>query len=572
MFNVYLYDGKEVPKDDICVIVAKEGTFMKKKVGVMESIAPIDKVSFLPSIETMAKMHINKIPAQWFAKTVEFFRAVYDEHKSEAIVLPFYNEKTGQYRIIAPTQEVSGAAADYKRDNVIEGMTGIGTIHSHANFSAFHSGTDDSDEKNFDGLHITVGNVSDKEFSLSASIVANGHRVIVDPEEYVDGIRLTTDVDEMEEKSYGKTYKWDPKERKMVETESKTYMVRKFDKRYISTVSASKSKFNQKWMDEVEYKAYVFRGAYYGGAYGGRNWLTDVYGGNRNNRWGGNFDPQAWKKQRDAAVTKGVMTGGATAAKNQAIIDKAFPNTTGVVQITEKPEGRIPCTTCHFKDRAMDYAMGIIADSMESEEDEILKKIDYKEGMEVYLCEKCKTVVTVDADDLAALPTCPECKVDDHLMDITPYNMEDDDDDDEDALFTKSGYVPADEFDHLFDPDNPSYCDTCGYLISELSEKGECIECGTILVPEDAMKDGNVLDQLNPDAAVDALFDEQEEQARTDSGEFLDAEYEQIMEAAQEADAEVERIPDPEADSIPISRRNPMALLKHLLKSRGSRS
>ena len=45
-----------------------------------------------------------------------------------------------------------------------------GTVHSHANVSAFQSGTDESDEEGQGGLHITVGNMSDKHYTFHARL------------------------------------------------------------------------------------------------------------------------------------------------------------------------------------------------------------------------------------------------------------------------------------------------------------------------------------------------------------------------------------------------------------------
>ena len=157
MFPVFVNDGNhEIPDDDILYIVCKEGTYLKKKLGIMESITPVKNISILQSIEMMATMHIKPIPGTLFASVMDFFRQVYSEHKSEAIVLLFYNEEKRVYKIIPPAQEVSGAGVDYNRAMTLEGYTMVGDIHSHANFSAFHSGIDDADEKSFDGLHITI--------------------------------------------------------------------------------------------------------------------------------------------------------------------------------------------------------------------------------------------------------------------------------------------------------------------------------------------------------------------------------------------------------------------------------
>ena len=209
MFKVIVNDGTQpLPDDDIYYIVSKEGVFLKKRMGVMESIAPVKNISILNSIDAMARMHINPIPAQWSAKILSFFRAVYEKFRGEAIVLLFYNEETGKYKIVPPHQKVTAGSLNYNRGVTIEGHTMIGTIHSHGSMSAFHSGVDDDDETSFDGLHITYGNVMQAEPSISASIVANGHRFMVDPEAYMLGVKKTKDVDEKKPAYTTKVYKY----------------------------------------------------------------------------------------------------------------------------------------------------------------------------------------------------------------------------------------------------------------------------------------------------------------------------------------------------------------------------
>ena len=55
----------------------------------------------------------------------------------------------------------------------------IGTYHSHANSSAFQSGTDANNEKDQDGLHITMGNLGSPVHSIDG-------RVYIDKEKYSD--------------------------------------------------------------------------------------------------------------------------------------------------------------------------------------------------------------------------------------------------------------------------------------------------------------------------------------------------------------------------------------------------
>lgn len=50
----------------------------------------------------------------------------------------------------------------------------IGSIHSHGSMGAFHSSTDDGDEFDFDGLHITVGTI-DTNPTYSCRFISCGH-------------------------------------------------------------------------------------------------------------------------------------------------------------------------------------------------------------------------------------------------------------------------------------------------------------------------------------------------------------------------------------------------------------
>lgn len=77
----------------------------------------------------------------------------------------------------------------------LQGYRIYGTIHSHCDFAAFHSGTDDHDEIGFDGLHITVGNVnSNWSFSLRFMLQGSEQKVTLEDifntseEEIVEGI------------------------------------------------------------------------------------------------------------------------------------------------------------------------------------------------------------------------------------------------------------------------------------------------------------------------------------------------------------------------------------------------
>jgi hypothetical protein len=99
-----------------------------------------------------------------------------------------------------PQQSVSHGGVNYRRKGLTfsdefagTGYVPVGTIHSHCDFQAFHSGTDHGDEISWDGLHITFGHNDKEEFTISASMMMNGRRAKIDPESVLEGITLVKD-------------------------------------------------------------------------------------------------------------------------------------------------------------------------------------------------------------------------------------------------------------------------------------------------------------------------------------------------------------------------------------------
>lgn len=220
MFNVFINDGKtELPNEDVFYIIAKDGIFLRKKVGIVDSLIPVDKISTLHEIEPFASLDISKIDAVKFAKILQFFKDIYNKYKSECIALLYYDKSRRRYRLYIPHQKITAASIDYVKNKTFKDYNLIGTIHSHAGFSAFHSGTDKNDEASFDGIHITVGNINDPEVSIEASVVVNGSRFTVNPLDYVEDIVF-------------------------IDT----------TKRYISHVPFNKRNYNKEWLEKIEPK------------------------------------------------------------------------------------------------------------------------------------------------------------------------------------------------------------------------------------------------------------------------------------------------------------------------------
>ena len=157
----------------------------------------MEKVSCLQSIKPCVTINIPPIPAEMFVQIKLFFKAVFEIYASEAIVLLYFDEAKQEYLIVAPYQSVSSCNLSYKMGLKSNGLKLVGSIHSHANFSAFHSITDLHDEANFDGLHITVGDVDQEDFSLSVEIAVNNNRFPQQPEDWILGIKQEVKLEEI---------------------------------------------------------------------------------------------------------------------------------------------------------------------------------------------------------------------------------------------------------------------------------------------------------------------------------------------------------------------------------------
>lgn len=180
----------ELPTDTTYYLVGKNGTFLHKNTGLIEALVKVESVPVLHNVTSYAKMNIPKLPVGLMAQIVLFFREVYKLHKSEAIVLIYYSQEKKEFMIDSVPQEVSSAGVRYKFESKLgAGYQLVGSIHSHADFSAFHSGVDVHDEQDFDGLHITIGHNNHENFSLSSTIAVNNNRFVVESETVVEGVR-----------------------------------------------------------------------------------------------------------------------------------------------------------------------------------------------------------------------------------------------------------------------------------------------------------------------------------------------------------------------------------------------
>lgn len=115
-----------------------------------------------------------------------WFKSVNDGMHSECQVRLYYNAQTKKWAAWAYPQEARTGMSAREIDNPAaatqreqfkgsEGWLYSGTIHHHCSSGAFQSGTDLANEKNQDGLHITIGLLNRDQYELHARFYLGGN-------------------------------------------------------------------------------------------------------------------------------------------------------------------------------------------------------------------------------------------------------------------------------------------------------------------------------------------------------------------------------------------------------------
>ena len=189
MMSILINQGGRLPQDGNFYIIGKDGIYLSKNTGLIRAVVKVKGISTLQAVETFAKINVPKIPAEIVARALMFFRKAYDQHRVEAVALIYYSETEKKYQIEAPLQKNTYTLAKYQGLSLLaKGYKTVGSIHSHCDFSAFHSGFDRRDEDEFDGIHITLGHIDQPYFTIDSELTVNGNPFQLNPEDLVEGI------------------------------------------------------------------------------------------------------------------------------------------------------------------------------------------------------------------------------------------------------------------------------------------------------------------------------------------------------------------------------------------------
>jgi hypothetical protein len=145
-------------------VTEREMTQLQEVPGLMECVFK----HTVSKTTAMFKWTGPKISPEVWNEVLAFFKWTNDTSQSESQVRLFVNTRDQRWAAWAFPQkantgmtarelDVPEAALQRQQFNAADGWIYFGTVHHHCGGSAFQSGTDEANERNQDGVHITVG-------------------------------------------------------------------------------------------------------------------------------------------------------------------------------------------------------------------------------------------------------------------------------------------------------------------------------------------------------------------------------------------------------------------------------
>jgi hypothetical protein len=127
----------------------------------------------------------GRIPLSLWNRIASFLKWTNVEYGSEALVQLYYSQSSGEWTGFPMPQWVgtgmtvsqitSGSEFDAcmdirARNAELDGMIPIGSVHHHCSAGAFQSGTDEADERDKPGLHITLGKMDESRLDFHSRV------------------------------------------------------------------------------------------------------------------------------------------------------------------------------------------------------------------------------------------------------------------------------------------------------------------------------------------------------------------------------------------------------------------
>lgn len=185
------FDTSVIKKGESCYVLAGNGLFTVDRSEHQVTVRKTTGVGLeLSLLEEGTRWVGRGLDRKTYSFLDALFRAVYEKHQSEAVVL-LYLDKNNEWVVRVPEQTVGSASARWRDgesawyrkgvrlDKKPEDLTAAGSAHSHAAMGAFFSATDDKDDLGTSGLHLVFGNYGKRD--LAARATGGGQTVELDP-------------------------------------------------------------------------------------------------------------------------------------------------------------------------------------------------------------------------------------------------------------------------------------------------------------------------------------------------------------------------------------------------------
>jgi hypothetical protein len=175
--------------------VAKDGFFLERNTALFRTSCRVP--SCPEGLEPHAEecvLKFGRIPQVLGRLMVSFFRAAYDLHGGEAVLILLYDPARRVFRWHCPRQTVRAyetwsrhwyASLEIEYEEPFEvppGFVVLGDAHSHADHDAYASHLDKLEEMYKDGLHIVIGRVHRERVDFHVDFLMDGVRFPMEPD------------------------------------------------------------------------------------------------------------------------------------------------------------------------------------------------------------------------------------------------------------------------------------------------------------------------------------------------------------------------------------------------------
>lgn len=191
---VKLSPDDPLPPDTACHLLTGDGLFLCRNDRFFQSAIRADRPpsELAPQKETL-NISFPRLTRELVEMAVGFHDWAFRTRGAESILLLAWNDHKQQVELIAPEQVATSyvnAAMQIWAENVrytfpyplADGLFVYGDIHSHCEMAAYSSFTDQTDEAQFNGLHIVVGRLNREPPEWHAEASVDGKRFHVAPD------------------------------------------------------------------------------------------------------------------------------------------------------------------------------------------------------------------------------------------------------------------------------------------------------------------------------------------------------------------------------------------------------